>query len=81
MKKGIIIYLLLNFIFIHFAQGQDLFSTNLTPDGKLDNVFDRYGKKIPLKKVEEPKQLDHFALVDTLIYISRLGVEWKEIQA
>lgn len=48
MKKGIIIYLLLNFIFIHFAQGQDLFSTNLTPDGKLDNVFDRYGKKIPL---------------------------------
>ena len=48
MKKGIILYLLLNFIFIHFAQGQDLFSTNLTPDGKLDNVFDRYGKKIPL---------------------------------
>ncbi|MFM6934753.1 MAG: hypothetical protein ACKOXP_04865 [Flavobacteriales bacterium] len=51
MKKGIIIYLLLNFIFIHFAQGQDLFSTNLTPNGKLDNVFDRYGKKIPLSNL------------------------------
>jgi hypothetical protein len=48
MKKGIISYLLLALFICNYSFGQDLSSTILTPNGKLDNVFDRYGKKIPL---------------------------------
>jgi hypothetical protein len=48
MKNVFSIFLLIFLSIYNVSIGQDLNSTDLTPNGRLDNVFDRYGKKIPL---------------------------------